>query len=189
MTFSSSFTQAQRRRAVAMVVALTRGTPLEPQSYERRLLTRFEAGELTLTEFTDLMEASVYQLLYHSRAASWVGDTELQDLLAWSQAYNASQGITGLLLYSEGYFVQVLEGTAEAVTELFARIQQDTRHTQVVAVRQGPGPRRFGEWSMGFGYVAPPTLQHTIQAMDQEWPWPVPEVDDQLLLALLDAFS
>ena len=190
MSLPSSFTQAQRRRAVALAVALTRGTQLEPSPYERQLLTRFEAGELTLDEVTDLLEQRVYQLLYHSRATAPLGEAELLQLLTWSRTYNAAHGITGLLLYSEGYFVQVLEGEEAAVTDVYAHIQRDPRHAQVRTVRQGPGPRRFAEWSMGFGLVAPPALAQTLQAIEHpEWPFRVPEVSDQHLLALLEAFA
>lgn len=160
--FLSSYTQAQRRRAVAMVVALTRGAPLDPQPHERRLRARFEAGKLTLNQVSDLLKQSVYQVLYHSRATALVGDAELQKLLDWSQSYNAVHGITWLLLYSEGYFVQVLEGDEAAVTDLYARLQPDARHRQLLTVRPGRGPRRFTQWSMGFGLIAPPALEQAL---------------------------
>ncbi|WP_210519878.1 BLUF domain-containing protein [Hymenobacter terricola] len=186
---TSLSTQAQRRRAVAMVVALTAGTHLEPLHYERRLLARFEAGELTLTQVDELMATSVHQILYHSRATSPVADADLQRLLESARAHNAKQHITGLLLYSDGYFVQVLEGEESAVNTLFARIQHDPRHHEVATVRSGPGPRRFSDWSMGFGHVVEADLQQVLTAIEVQWPFRVPHVDDPHLLALLDAFA
>ena len=171
-----------------MVVALTAGTNLEPLHYERELLARFERGDLSLDGFSELMDTCVYQLLYHSRATAQLGEAELPELLERARHYNAEHHITGLLLHSNGYFVQVLEGEETAVRDLFAKIQQDPRHQEVEMVRQGPGPRRFAEWSMGFGHVAEPKLRQTLNAIDLEWPFRVPNIDDPHLQALLDAF-
>ena len=97
----------QRRQAVALVVRLTANTPLMPQRYEQ-LLRRFEQGELTVDEVEALMEATTYQLLYHSQCTVLPTEAESQALLDWSRAYNLSHQLTGLLLYSEGRYVQLL---------------------------------------------------------------------------------
>ena len=179
-------TPEQRRRAVALVVALTANTRLEPQRYERQLLTRFEQGELTLDQMEALLEVSVYQVLYHSRVTTLPTLTGLQELLDWSQRHNAAQGITGLLLYSEGRYVQVLEGPEGAVKDLYARIEHDTRHTQVETVSRGPGPRRFAAWSMELGHVTPEQLEQALIAV--QVPGMAPHVTDPRLQALLQAF-
>jgi hypothetical protein len=145
----------QRQRAVAFAVALATGTALAPEPYERALLELYAAGTLTLEEVSQALERSVYQVLYHSRARGTPSPDQLQALLRQSRAYNAQHGITGLLLYSSGRYVQVLEGPQSVVRALYARIQRDPRHEQVVTVSAGPGPQRqFAEWSMGFGQLA-----------------------------------
>ncbi|MDO7845533.1 BLUF domain-containing protein [Hymenobacter sp. M29] len=181
-------TPGQRRRAVAMVVALTTNTSLAPQRYERQLLTQFERGELTLEQMESLLASGVHQVLYHSRAAGHPTQAELDALLTWSRAYNAAHGITGLLLYSDGRYLQVLEGTEAAIEDLYAHIQRDTRHSQVETVSRGPGPRRFAEWSMDFGYVSPHQLEQALIAVQIPEPSAV-LVTDARLQALLQAFT
>lgn len=71
-----------------------------------------------------------------------------------------------MLLYSDGRFVQALEGPEDAVRALYARIQRDPRHARVLTVRAGPGPRRyFADWSMGFGFVAKREVEQTLEVL------------------------
>lgn len=96
-------------------------------------------------------EPGVYHLLYCSQAVRAFEEEQLADLLEASLAWNAQCGITGLLCYGNGHFVQVLEGTSEQVEELFARIQRDRRHHHVHVLSRGVGPaRRFDDWRMAF---------------------------------------
>ena len=179
-----------RHRAVAFAVTLASGTSLAPLRYERELLALFEAGTLTLDELSDLLECSVYQVLYHSRARDAPTDAQLRELLTQSQAHNARQGITGLLLYSDGRYVQVLEGPGPAVRALYARIQRDPRHAQVVTVSAGPGPRRwFADWSMDFGQVTAPEMDPVLAVLLGAAPPPGCRVADSRLQALLTAFG
>ena len=182
---------AQRRRAVAWAVSLTTGTPLAPQPYERYLLALFQRGVLTLAEVEELLSGSVYQVLYHSRTTTSPSADQLQALLDWSRPHNAAHQITGLLLYSEGRYVQVLEGPEPDVRALFARIQLDTRHEQVIAVSQGPGPqRRFADWRMGFGHLAPaPAVDQVLGVLQAQTPVAGLAVEDPHLRALLAAFG
>lgn len=179
----------QRRRAVALVATLTANTRLVPQRYERYLLDCFEQGEMTLDEVSALLDASVYQLIYHSHAPRRPTEVDLQRLLAWSRRYNAEHGITGLLLYSDGRYVQLLEGPEAAVSDLYAHIQRDARHEQVITVSAGPGPRRFAEWGMDFGLVAPAELDETLHALGAPALAFRPVLEDPRLRALLEAFT
>lgn len=162
---------ALRQRRVAWAVALTANTPLAPQPYERQLLEDYEQGQLTLDEVEELLDASVFHLVYHSRATQPLSEVQLHALLERSRAYNAQHGITGLLLYSDGRYVQALEGPKPQIQALYARIQADSRHTQVITVSQGPGPqRRFVEWRMGFGLVDAPALEQGLAALQSSAP-------------------
>lgn len=94
---------------------------------------------------------SLIHLIYSSAATHEFTDEELIELLRKARLTNESLGITGMLLYTEGSFFQVLEGDSDAVTQLFQRISQDPRHSQVVTIIQEPIARRsFGDWSMGY---------------------------------------
>jgi hypothetical protein len=64
---------------------------------------------------------------------------------------NAKLGLTGMLLYAEGSFFQVLEGQVDVVDALYAKIARDKRHAQVTLVIREPiSKRHFDAWTMGF---------------------------------------
>ena len=90
------------------------------------------------------------RLMYASRAAQPVDPETFLAILRQSKANNPAQGITGLLCYSDGIFVQVLEGGRGAVNRLYNRIAADPRHTEVVLLSyEEIGERRFASWAMG----------------------------------------
>ncbi len=90
------------------------------------------------------------RLMYASRANPAVDQDELISILRKSKANNPSQGVTGVLCFSEGIFLQALEGGRSAVNKLYNRIATDSRHTQVELLSyEEIGERRFAGWSMG----------------------------------------
>ena len=96
----------------------------------------------------------IYSLAYESQASVPFTEPDLLDLLGRSRTKNAGLGVTGILLYRQGTFLQVLEGQRSQVEELYATISGDTRHhavdTVLVEDRQ---ERRFPDWTMGFADV------------------------------------
>lgn len=180
----------QRERAVAAIMALTATIPpAAAHRYQQQLVLRYQRGELTIEQVTDLLNASVYQVLYRSRAAYLPSEAQLEELLHQSRHFNNEHQVTGLLLYSEGHFVQVLEGPAEVIQPLYGRIQQDPRHTQVETVSEGPIPaRRFAAWSMNFGHAKAPELEHVLDTIQEKEPVPGVVVTSAHLQALLEAF-
>lgn len=93
----------------------------------------------------------VYSLIYASSAVRPFTTEELHALLASSRARNAADGITGMLLYKGGNFLQLLEGDQAAVERTFHRIQRDPRHTGTVILRDATEPEPlYAEWAMGF---------------------------------------
>ena len=90
------------------------------------------------------------RLMYASRAVPALDQEELVTILRQSKANNPSTGVTGVLCFSGGIFLQVLEGGRSAVNQLYNRIATDARHTQVeLMVYEEIGERRFAGWSMG----------------------------------------
>lgn len=93
----------------------------------------------------------IVQFIYTSTAAQMFGDKELQQLLAISVAANQKHGITGLLLYAGGTFMQVIEGEPEAADTLMRKIKADPRHRNLnILVRNQRAARDFSQWHMGF---------------------------------------
>ncbi|NCD70801.1 BLUF domain-containing protein [Mucilaginibacter agri] len=90
-------------------------------------------------------------LIYMSSAVKPMSDDQLLDILTVSRERNAVKNITGMLLYGEGAFVQVLEGEADAVEEIYESIKADLRHKRLIEVSKGDlRIRNFPDWWMGF---------------------------------------
>jgi hypothetical protein len=91
------------------------------------------------------------QVVYSSAAVVPFSEPQLKELLARARTNNERQSVTGMLLYHEGSFLQVLEGEASALESLFTAIGADKRHHRVVALlRREVDERHFGDWRMGF---------------------------------------
>ncbi|MEQ8165947.1 MAG: BLUF domain-containing protein [Alphaproteobacteria bacterium] len=91
------------------------------------------------------------QVIYASAAVEKFSPEALHELLAKSRRHNGAQGITGLLVYHEGSFLQVLEGPSAAVDRLIEIIKGDSRHHRFQLLWRDLVPEReFGGWSMGF---------------------------------------
>lgn len=90
------------------------------------------------------------RLMYASRAVPAVDQDALLAILRKSKANNPAIGVTGVLCFSQGIFLQALEGGRSAVNQLYNRIASDSRHTQVeLLCYEEVGERRFAGWSMG----------------------------------------
>ena len=89
------------------------------------------------------------RLLYASRAVDPAA-VAIDEILAKSRQGNPTSGITGILCYGGGIFLQAIEGGRLAVSELYGHIQRDARHKDVVLLHyEEISERRFGGWSMG----------------------------------------
>ena len=99
----------------------------------------------------DQQEGAVYHLCYVSAETASFSQDELVSLLTDARRVNAERGVTGLLLYREGCFYQVLEGSESAVRQTFEHIQSDPRHKEVRVLFNGDTEaREFADWQMGF---------------------------------------
>ncbi|MCK6579990.1 MAG: BLUF domain-containing protein [Anaerolineae bacterium] len=97
----------------------------------------------------------MFSLVYVSFAAHDLNDEALKDILKVARETNQQMEITGMLLYRDGFFIQVLEGDEDKVKALFARIAADPRHRNVLTVHTGRvESRRFPDWTMGFNKLS-----------------------------------
>ena len=86
-----------------------------------------------------------------SRADDKICYSDIQNMLESAQRHNLKNGITGLLMYKENHFIQILEGSESAVLETMARIIQDRRnHHLRVMVESRSNQRIFENWAMAF---------------------------------------
>lgn len=94
---------------------------------------------------------SLHELVYVSLARHPMSGSDLCELLTQARGYNHAHGITGLLVYRNREFMQLIEGEQAEVASLFAKIGRDPRHQQVHRMWEAPiGARSCQDWAMGF---------------------------------------
>jgi hypothetical protein len=93
----------------------------------------------------------MYLMVYVSSAVNLFSDQELEELLKTSRTKNEAVEVTGMLLYKDGNFMQLLEGPKDAVEKVFEKIEKDQRHRGIIRLlHETSADRNFGDWSMGF---------------------------------------
>lgn len=75
-----------------------------------------------------------YAISYVSSVNPNLSEEEIQKVLSYSRNWNNENNITGILLYSDGNFFQVLEGDKELLESLFSRVRIDKRHQNVMVI-------------------------------------------------------
>lgn len=91
------------------------------------------------------------EMIYASATKRLLSPYDLGQILEASRRNNAQLGVSGILLYESGSFLQVLEGDDDVVRSLFAKIARDARHDRISVVRERKiETREFGQWTMGF---------------------------------------
>ena len=91
------------------------------------------------------------QLIYVSSAVELFTQQQLNNLLTLARDENKKHEITGLLLYKDGDFMQVIEGKETDIDQLFDNLIRDKTHSGVIRLLKEPiEQRNFSNWSMGF---------------------------------------
>ena len=91
------------------------------------------------------------QVLYVSSGAGRISLDDVSRILAVARRNNGKSGVTGMLLFCDGNFLQLLEGSAAAVDQTLERIARDRRHKNMTVLLRAPiSSRSFVDWSMGF---------------------------------------
>jgi hypothetical protein len=91
----------------------------------------------------------IHQIIYQSTAARALEGEELGRLVSQSRIFNYSESITGILFYDGIHFLQLLEGSRRSVEQLYARIRENPRHSEVTTLYNAAVPKRlFADWSL-----------------------------------------
>ena len=86
---------------------------------------------------------------YTSLARLDLQGSDLEDIHLTAREQNAIDGITGLLVFNGTHFLQIVEGSEEAIDDLVERLRKDPRHTGFeVRDRRKVDTRSFPDWSM-----------------------------------------
>jgi hypothetical protein len=97
------------------------------------------------------METKVSQILYRSYKSDYFNESEVENILTVSRKNNALLDITGILVYRDGVFIQLLEGDKKSISELYtSKITKDRRHKDCrILLDLDDQTRIFPHWSMG----------------------------------------
>jgi hypothetical protein len=137
-----------------------------------------------------------YQLFYSSVATEAMPKSKLYKILHGARAANASADVTGLLVFAEGKFLQVLEGPERIVRELMQKIAADSRHTTLQVITENAVDARiFPSWKMAYvstnarelaawaGLRSTTTIEETLAFLTAD-PTRVPDILQHLLGAI-----
>jgi hypothetical protein len=97
-----------------------------------------------------------YQIIYSSQATAAMSLTDLEEILVDARTGNERRNVTGVLVYVDGVFLQILEGEKEALRGLMRSIASDSRHTAVKVFHEAEvdGPT-FKSWRMAYLSASP----------------------------------
>ena len=91
------------------------------------------------------------RLIYASKISSGFGPEDIESILQSARTYNVKTNVTGMLCFSNDYFLQCLEGSRTAVNNTYQQILNDKRHHNVIMLNYTQIPEReFEKWSMGY---------------------------------------
>lgn len=119
------------------------------------------------------------RIIYCSQAAYDVAPGDLVKLLEVARYNNERLGVTGMLLYCNNSFLQVLEGDSKPLTTLMGIISEDPRHSTVRVLMDDEVPGRlFPDWTMGFEHVSEDELAEHVEGFTPATKYPLvdPEV-------------
>lgn len=106
------------------------------------------------------MQENLFFLIYTSIMTPEQNPSCVANIIRVSRSINATINVTGLLVFDGMYFCQYLEGSRQSVLALSDKISRDKRHTDFMVREKDAmtGPRRFGDWSMGYALATQEAL-------------------------------
>ena len=98
---------------------------------------------------------SLHCLIYTSIASQKMTDEDLKAILQKARPHNCQLHITGMLLYKDPFFMQILEGEEDIIHQQFTKIAKDPRHHKISLIyKKAIHERTFTNWTMGFNKIS-----------------------------------
>ncbi|WP_419418750.1 BLUF domain-containing protein [Legionella sp. D16C41] len=98
--------------------------------------------------------SELYHLIYKSQATAPLNDDQLTELAKIARFKNFIYQLSGLLVYSEQNFFQILEGKLASIEVIYDKIVKDSRHENIVLLTKEPITKRtFWRWNMGLATI------------------------------------
>ena len=109
----------------------------------------------------------LFESLFLSELSVDAHPSEIASIVRFSRINNASNDLSGLLLFDGESFCQCLEGPESMVRDTMAKIAQDKRHTQFLPLHEGPlvDKRRFDAWYVGILAPSGPSPLHAFRSL------------------------
>lgn len=102
------------------------------------------------------------QLVYVSNRKPSCTQEEIDKILSSCKKNNPALNITGVLLYSDTKFIQLVEGDAKVIMQLYDKIKLDSRHSNTMMISYGPiKEKAFPSWHMGTKKLTTDTIDFT----------------------------
>lgn len=113
------------------------------------------------------VESNLRCIVYLSTATKLMTDAEIEKLLISARNFNATQNVTGVLMYSDGTFIQYIEGTEDGLHKVYERIISSSReHKNIIEIVNEPiAVRNFPDWLMEAAMIKKSEL-FKLQAID-----------------------
>lgn len=128
-------------------------------------------------------------LTYTSRARLDLSSGDLADIHEAARHLNALDGITGLLVFDGVRFLQIIEGSEEAIDNLVERLRRDPRHSALeIRDERLVEQRSFPDWSMELISVSAGYFQAR-PALETALPEGVAPPVRDLILRMADALA
>lgn len=132
------------------------------------------------------------QLFYVSSAEKNLSYEDILHIVEKARVYNSAHGVTGVLLYKGGIFLQLLEGERSSIRKVFdEKIKPNKKHSNIIEIFDLPAKERlFQDWSMGFCEMS----EIEIKMINEILSWnklisAAKEIDNHLILRMLERFK
>ena len=130
----------------------------------------------------------MHRIIYLSSSVDYLNGKKIEFLLTQSRKKNLEKEITGVLLYIEGDFLQVIEGPKIATIDLFESIKKDNRHTGIITiVNTKINKRYFPKWNMGFCFSDYEKLRKA-NSYEDNIKYNLSKISDKMVLAFIESF-
>ena len=103
-------------------------------------------------------------ICYVSTASKELSQADIASLFKTVRQKNDTMGVTGILMFSEGNFFQIMEGEHETIIHLFNRIKLDSRHYNIIKILEKPIDNPyFDHYYSGFTTISNHEERHRLQ--------------------------
>lgn len=130
----------------------------------------------------------MYRVIYISSAVISFTINELEEMLFTCRKHNEKNKITGILLYVDGDFIQVIEGGKKEVVKLYDNIKKDPRHKSIITLFEGSiKENQFPDWRMGFSRTTYDELSNLSNKQEFKKE-DLTTYDDHMAMVLINSF-